>query len=90
MDFSPFSFIYSMKLLEYTFQDACPPRAFSTQRKGGVGEGAYASFNITHYCGDSEENVRSNRRILCAELGITDERLVLPRQTHIYNFAIVT
>ena len=47
MDFSPFSFIYSMKLLEYTFQDACPPRAFSTQRQGGVGEGAYDSFNIT-------------------------------------------
>lgn len=90
MDFSPFSFIYSMKLLEYTFQDACPPRAFSTSRKGGVGVGAYASFNITHYCGDSAENVRANRRILCAELGITDERLVLPRQTHSDNIAIVT
>lgn len=90
MDFSPFSFIYSMKLLEYTFQDACPPRAFSTQRQGGVGEGAYASFNITHYCGDSAENVSANRRILCAELGIADERLVLPRQTHSDNIAIVT
>ena len=79
-----------MKLLEYTFREACPPRAFSTQRQDGVGEGAYASFNITHYCGDSAENVRANRRILCAELGITDERLVLPRQTHSDNIAIVT
>ena len=90
MDFSPFSFIYSMKLLEYTFQDVCPPRAFSTPRQGGVGEGAYASFNITHYCGDSAENVRANRRILCAELGITEERLVRPRQTHSDTIAIVT
>ena len=79
-----------MKLLEYTFQDACPPRAFSTPRKGGVGEGAYASFNITHYCDDSAENVSANRRILCAELEIADERLVLPRQTHSDAIAIVT
>lgn len=79
-----------MKLLEYTFQDACPPRAFSTQRKGGVGEGAYGSFNITHYCGDSADNVKANRRLLCESLGITDERLVLPRQTHSDTIAIVT
>ena len=81
---------FIMNLLEYQFHGACPPRAFSTQRKVGVGEGAYDSFNVTHYCGDSAENVRANRHILCAELGITDDCLVLPRQTHSDNIAIVT
>ena len=81
---------FIMILLEYLFHGACPPRAFSTLRWGGVGEGAYDSFNITHYCGDSAENVRANRQILCAELGITDDCLVLPRQTHSDNIAIVT
>ncbi|MBQ5706227.1 MAG: peptidoglycan editing factor PgeF [Bacteroidaceae bacterium] len=56
--------------------------AFSTKRAGGVGQGAYSSFNITHYCGDSAENVAANRALLCAELGIVDERLILPHQTH--------
>ena len=56
--------------------------AFSTKRAGGVGQGAYSSFNITHYCGDSAENVAANRALLCAELGIADERLILPLQTH--------
>ena len=56
--------------------------AFSTKRAGGVGQGAYSSFNITHYCGDSTENVVANRALLCAELGVEDERLILPHQTH--------
>ena len=80
---------YNMNLIKYHFSDACPPCAFSTQRQGGVGKGAYGTFNITHYCGDSVENVRANRCILCEALGIADERLVLPRQTHSDTVAIV-
>ena len=57
-------------------------RAFSTTREGGVSNGAYATFNITDYCGDDMCAVESNRAILCAELGIDDDRLILPRQTH--------
>lgn len=56
--------------------------AFSTAREGGVGTGAYAGFNITHYCGDSELNVQHNRKLLCKHLGIADDALILPRQTH--------
>lgn len=70
-----------MQLLEYRLGDGV--RAFSTLRhSGGIGEGTYASFNLTHYCGDSPDNVAECRRALCAELGIDDTRLLLPRQTH--------
>lgn len=69
-----------MKLLEYNIGEGV--RAFSTLREGGVGTGAYAGFNITHYCGDEEKAVQQNRMLLCNELGISDKRLLLPRQTH--------
>lgn len=57
-------------------------RAFSTTREGGVGTETYAGFNITHYCGDNPEAVVQNRAFLCAELAISDNRLLLPHQTH--------
>lgn len=56
--------------------------AFSTKRGGGVGQGAYSTFNITHYCGDSPENVAANRALLCCHLKIDDTQLILPHQTH--------
>lgn len=67
-------------LLEYPL--AQNVRAFSTRRSGGVGQEAYASFNITHYCGDLPDNVSLHRRALCEELGIADAALHLPWQTH--------
>ena len=69
-----------MEWLKYDIN--APVVAFSTKRAGGVGQGAYSSFNITHYCGDTPENVAANRALLCAELGIEDEKLILPHQTH--------
>ncbi|MCH5181188.1 MAG: peptidoglycan editing factor PgeF [Prevotellaceae bacterium] len=51
-------------------------------RQGGASVGAYASLNITHYCGDSAQAVAENRKRLCAALGLSDDRLILPRQTH--------
>ena len=70
-----------MNLLEYHLGKGV--RAFSTLRNsGGVGEGAYASFNITPYCGDSLENVAASRAELAEELGIIDERIILPTQKH--------
>ncbi len=67
-------------LLEYPLDAGI--RAFSTRRDSGVGQGAYAGFNITHYCGDDPEHVSRNRHALCRELGITDASLHLPWQTH--------
>lgn len=31
--------------------------------------GAYAAFNVTHYCGDDKGRVERNRAWLCEELG---------------------
>ena len=67
-----------MKLLEYNTD--CNIRAFSTYR--GEGSGNYGGFNITHYCGDTEAHVAECRKELCKNLGIEDNELILPRQTH--------
>lgn len=56
--------------------------AFSTTRQGGASKGAYAEFNITHYCGDAPKAIKKNREALCHILGIEDHHLILPRQTH--------
>ena len=57
--------------------------AFSTTRHGGYSAADnYNSFNINPFCGDSAEHVAQCREALCRELGIADERLVLPHQVH--------
>lgn len=56
--------------------------AFSTTRHGGYSTGNYASFNINMYCGDAEEAVQRNRQLLCQQLGISDDRLIMPHQVH--------
>lgn len=57
-------------------------RAFSTTRHGGYSTGEYASFNINEYCGDDASHIASNRRALCDELGIKEQNLIIPHQTH--------
>lgn len=56
--------------------------AFSTTREGGVGQDAYASFNVNPYCGDAPEAVAANRHQLCLALGADPNRLVMSHQTH--------
>lgn len=56
--------------------------AFCTTRHGGCSVGNYGSFNINPYCGDSAEAVAANKKELCGLLGVDEERLVLPHQTH--------
>lgn len=68
------------QLLEYHIADNI--RAFSTLRHEGYSKEAYASFNITHYCGDIEECVMRNRELLCKELDIDARHLIIPQQTH--------
>ena len=63
---------------------------FSTTRHGGVGEGAYATFNCTHYCGDRPETVKANLEIVKAMLPECPQVLVIPRQTHTTNVRIIT
>jgi YfiH family protein len=56
--------------------------AFSTMRRGGCSTDKYASFNINRYCGDSEEHIARNREALCQQLGISNDHLIMPHQTH--------
>ena len=70
-----------MELLEYSLSDDVV--VFSTKR--GEPQGNYGEFNITHYCGDAEEHVKHCRVELCNKLGISDNALILPRQTHESN-----
>lgn len=75
-------------LIDYQMAEGV--RAFSTTRTSPFGLsaeqakalGPYAAFNITHYCGDDAERVKRNREWLCQELGVGNECLLLPRQTH--------
>lgn len=55
---------------------------FCTSREGGVSMGNYSSFNLSPYSGDIEENIAKNRLILCSNLGISPDRLIIPYQNH--------
>ena len=63
--------------------------AFSTTRWGGYSRGSYAGFNINRYCGDDEDDIRRNRELLCRQLGISDDRLLMPHQVHQTRTALV-
>ena len=70
---------------------------FSTTRHGGCGEGTYATFNCTHYCGDNPEHVKANLNFVKAFLknakanqGERADVLVIPRQTHTTNVRVIT
>lgn len=57
-------------------------RAFSTTRKGGVGQGNYGEFNINEYCGDEPENVAKNKALLAEKLGVEESHIIMPHQVH--------
>lgn len=67
-------------LKEYTIADSVV--AFSTTRQGGASLGAYSSFNINEYCGDTAEHIAENRRLLAQRLGIAPDHIILPHQVH--------
>ena len=79
-----------MKLPQLDYYEMGPDVvAFSSSRHGGYSKGNYAEFNINHYCGDSEEDIRKNREALCQTLGITDDRLIMPHQVHQTKVTII-
>ena len=70
---------------------------FSTTRHGGCGEGTYATFNCTHYCGDNPEHVRMNLNFVKVFLqnakangSKREDVLIIPRQTHTTNVRVIT
>lgn len=72
-----------MKQPQLHFYDMGPGvTAFSSTRYGGCSTGSYAEFNINRYCGDDDDHIARNREALCQQLGITDDRLIMPHQMH--------
>lgn len=68
------------QFLEYALSSEV--KAFSSFRRCGFGEGAYESFNVCHYCGDSDWAVSENRKILSEKLHLSVDRFVFPKQKH--------
>ena len=56
--------------------------AFSTTRHGGYSQGNYGELNVNLYCGDELEAIVRNRKLLCKELAVAEDRLVMPHQVH--------
>lgn len=67
----------------------CGALAFSTLRGNRDGDDVYAAFNVCHYTGDDAEHVARCRGELAAVAGVDADRLVIPRQTHSVNVAVV-
>lgn len=60
-----------------------------TSRGAGCGSSAYGGFNICHYTGDSVSHVADCRRNLAEALGVDAHRIIVPRQTHSVNVALI-
>ncbi len=66
-----------------TYDISSDVAAFSTHRHSGVSRGAYSSFNISTHCGDNDEDAQHNLHLLCRQLGVKEERLIVsPSQIH--------
>ena len=68
------------QLLFYEIADGVT--AFSSMRHGGYGQGNYGEFTVNAFCGDVPQTIAMNRQLLCEELGITEDRLLIPHQVH--------
>lgn len=53
-----------------------------TTKKGGVSRGIYESMNLRFNSDDKPENVIRNFEIICGEIGVNPEELVLSNQIH--------
>jgi len=62
--------------------------AFPT-REGGVSPAPYDALNLSLSVGDAPAAVLENRRRLCAAVGVSQERLVVPGQVHGTALALV-
>ncbi len=64
--------------------------ALNTTRGAARSDNPYSDFNICHYTDDTADHVEQCRQRLCDALGITIDRLIVPRQTHSTNVATLT
>ncbi|MFP5450655.1 MAG: polyphenol oxidase family protein [Thermoleophilia bacterium] len=59
-----------------------PARAVFTTRRGGVSGGAWAALNLGADSGDRPEDVRANRELLAARLGVDPAAVTMAHQVH--------
>lgn len=64
--------------------------AFTTTRGGESPDDPYGRFSLCHYTGDTAGHIATCRGALADRLSISPERLIVPRQTHSSNVAIIT
>ncbi len=63
--------------------------AFSTLRGRLTADSPYSGFNACHYVGDTPAHVDACRSLLCRDLGIGRDHLVMARQTHTDRVAVI-
>ena len=68
--------------LEFLVADSIPVVHCFTTRLGGISQGSQEGLNLAIGRGDTEENVKTNLRILSTALGFDTDKLVLTRQIH--------
>lgn len=84
------SIVKDKRILGYESLSSFPNIShFVTTRVGGCSIGNYTSFNCSPYCGDDSESVRRNQVLLCSELSITPDQLVIPYQIHSTNSLLI-
>lgn len=64
--------------------------AFSTRRCCSDPSDPYDGLNACHYVGDTPDRVAQARRVVAAAVGLPPEALVIPRQTHSLNIAVIS
>ena len=78
-----------MTLENLQFAKAMPRiEAFNTLRGKVIKGNNYSQFNLCDYTGDDGMDVIDSRMLLCMQLGIDLDRLIMPRQTHTANVAV--
>lgn len=64
--------------------------AFNTTRGNNIDtNNPYAGFNVCHYTDDDITHVKYCRQSLCEYLNIPNYNLIIPRQTHSLNVAVI-
>ncbi len=63
--------------------------AMTFERGDHVPSDPYSGFSLCHYTGDDPARVRNARKRMVSALGLKEESLVIPRQTHSVNVKIV-
>ncbi len=64
--------------------------AFSTLRDATNPQHPYDGFSICHYTGDDPVHIANCRNALADLLNVTADRLIVPRQTHSANVAVIS